>query len=699
MFLLRKIGSLLRGKATPLQIYLAAILGGMLGFVPGFFLRGDLGGGFAQAPALILGLLCLVLVLNANLALFGLVTLLAKLLSYLVLPLTYRLGVLLVDGMPELFRSLANGKVTAWCGFEYYATTGGLVFGLGAGIATGFLANRLLRAVRAGMAKAEANSAAYQRFAGRWWVKLLSWVFLGGGKGKLSWQELAERGGKGLPIRPLGIVLAAVLVGSLWILQQYFSTPILTQTVKSGLEWTNGAQVDLAAAGIDFGSGELRIQKLAITDSQRPHKDLLAADALVGTLDMGELLRRRCVVEVLRAQNARAGTGRSTPGVVFPKPAPEKEPENPAGVPTLDDYLKDYEVWKQRLEQIREWWNKIAGGEAAPATPEEAEQRRQAQEQALGLAKVRAEQLLDQAPAFEIRRIEILGIDYTMDDVRQKYDLVASSLSSAPTLLTTPPKFGLRAQDDGFALELFGKSKTESALGFALALRKLDVDRAFGGVKLKGQAPLRGGTLQIETGGKLTSNQGQALGIDLPVRLQLANTTFALPGAKETPVEQLLLPVGLRGPVTRPSVLLDDTVLKDALLAAGKQELANFVQGQAGKLLGKLPAGLQGVVDLQKPPEQIVGDVKAKAEAEAKAQLDAAKAKAEAEAKAAHDQLAAEAKAAQDKLAAEAAAAKKKAEEEAKKAEEAARKKLEEEAKKRLPGGLPLPGLPGGRNN
>ena len=46
MFLFRKIGSVLRGKATPMQVMFATVLGGMLGFVPGFFLPGDLGGGY-----------------------------------------------------------------------------------------------------------------------------------------------------------------------------------------------------------------------------------------------------------------------------------------------------------------------------------------------------------------------------------------------------------------------------------------------------------------------------------------------------------------------------------------------------------------------------------------------------------------------------------------------------------------------------
>jgi hypothetical protein len=132
----------------------------------------------------------------------------------------------------------------------------------------------------------------------------------------------------------------------------------------------------------------------------------------------------------------------------------------------------------------------------------------------------------------------------------------------------------------------------------------------------------------------------------------MTNTTWALAGAKETKVESLLLPIGLRGPLTRPSVGLDDKVLQQALLNAGKQELANFVQGQAGALLGNAPAGLQGIVDPSKSAAE---------------NLEAAKKKAEEEAK-------------------------KKADEEKKKLEDAAKKKLEEEMKKKLPGGIKIPG-------
>jgi uncharacterized protein (TIGR03546 family) len=245
MFLSRKIGSVLRGKATPFQVMLATLFGGLLGFVPGFFLPGDLGGGFLQAPGLILLLLCCVLVLNANLGVFGLVTLVAKLLSLVLLPVAYTIGTWLVDGpLQGMFEGLVNGKVTAWFGFEYPATVGGLVLGLVFGVGSGLVLNRSIKALRAHMAGLEAGSERYQKYSSKKSVRFLTWLFLGKGKGKLTWQELATQKKLGMPVRITGLLAAVVLVGSLWVIQTWFSTPVLTRVVQDNLQSMNGATVE-----------------------------------------------------------------------------------------------------------------------------------------------------------------------------------------------------------------------------------------------------------------------------------------------------------------------------------------------------------------------------------------------------------------------------------------------------------------------
>src|SRR5262245_41809731 len=158
MVLTRKIGSFLRGKATRGQVFTAALLAGLLGFIPGFILPGKLGVGFMQAPGLILSLFFLVLVLNANLGVFGLVTIVAKLVSYAALPLAVAIGDLLLSAMPGLVRLLANGKVTAWFGLEHPAARGGLVLGLLFGSAAGLLFVQALTRFRRHMAGLEQHS-------------------------------------------------------------------------------------------------------------------------------------------------------------------------------------------------------------------------------------------------------------------------------------------------------------------------------------------------------------------------------------------------------------------------------------------------------------------------------------------------------------------------------------------------------------
>ena len=653
MFLSRKIGSVFRGKATPLQVMLATVFGGLLGFIPGFFLPGDLGGGFLQAPGLILLLLCCVLVLNANLGVFGLTTLIAKLLSLVLLPVSYAIGTWLLDGpLQGLYRGMINGKVTAWFGLEYYATAGGLVLGLGFGLLSGWLLNRSIRALRTHMAGLEESSERYQKYSGKRSVRFLTWLFLGSGKGKASWKELAEQKKLGLPIRLTGVLAAAVLVGSVWVFQSFFSTPILTRTVKAGLEAANGATVDLKAARLGLGDGQVLLEGLAVADSKALDKDLLAADTVTATIDTGELLRKRFVIDQVKATNARGGSGRSVPGIVLPGTPQPPEPPAPPEVPkTMEDYLKDFEVWKQRLAQAREWIEAVAGGDEPAPTAEPTPEQREAdrtQQEAAGLAKVVATHLLDKAPRFVVRNVDIEGISYSINGKADKLDLRARNLSDAPSLLADALKMDLTSQSGELAFGLLGRSATTRDLGFSFLLKALPVDSVFGQLKVGGAPPVRGGTMDLSAKGTLKSLVGKALSLDLPLDVLMKDTTFALAGAKETKVESLKLPIGLRGPMTNPSVSLDDKVLQQALLDAGKAELAGFVQGQAGKLLGGLPTNLQGVVDTDKLLQGDLSGVQAKAEAEAK-------------------RLAEEAR---------------------KKAEDEAKKKLLDEAKKKLPGGL-----------
>lgn len=633
---LRKIGGFLRGKATRGQVLTAAILAGLLGFVPGFFLPSDLGGGFLQAPGLILLLLFAVLICNANLGVFTLVTIVAKLTSLLLLPVSFAIGKALVDGpLQGTFKALANGPVTAWFGLEYYATTGGLVLGLFFGVIAGVLMVKALATYRHRMAQIEAGSTAYQTYSSKWYVRFLSWLLLGKGKGnKITWQELAEGNRKALPVRIGGVIVVVVIAVGLWLFQTKYSTPLLTNGLQSGLLAANGATVDLEKAELDLASGTLRVQNLAVADATALDQNVFAAGLLEAKVDTSMLLRRRLVVESVVASDASSGTKRATPGVLVEPPPPPPPPA--PNTRTLEDYLKDVEVWRGRLRQASEWFEKMTGADQEPPpakdeTPEQKQQRIEQDVADYGLAKVFSQSLRDEGPLVWIKKVELNGIACPSAP-GGTMNLNVTDWSSNAWLMAQPPRIDFRSGDGTLQIGLVGPSKERSGAGIDLSMKGMSLDALMAKVKTGGASPVRGGTVDLAVKGSLMAFRNKSTELDLPLQLTLRDTTFALSGTKETKVEQLLLPIGVRGPVNGPSVQLDDKALADALVAAGKQELANFVNAQAGKLLGGIPA-LDGIIDANKTPGEMVDAAKAKAEAEAKRLADEAKAKAEAEAK------------------------------------------------------------------
>jgi uncharacterized protein (TIGR03546 family) len=625
MLLTRKIGSFLRGNATPGQVFTAAMLASLLGFIPGFVLPGDLGGGFMQAPGLILSLMFLVLVLNANLGVFGLVTLVAKLVSFATLPLASAIGDFLLNGpLQGLAKTLVNAPVTAWFGLHYYATAGGLVLGLVFGLVAGIVFVKSLTTFRTRMAAMEQAGGALVKVSQSRWMRLITWLLLGKRKtGGLSYQELVEGQKKALPVRIGGIVVVAILCASLWIFQSWFSKPILTGNVRSGLMAVNGATVDLGSAELDLAGGSLKLSNLAIADASALDKNLFSAGALEATIDTGALLRRRFVIDRLHSASARSGDARAIPGQLVEKKAPPPPPKPTEGTKTIDDYLKDAEVWKQRLEQAREWIEKLTARPAQPPSQETKEATKKQHEidiATLGHARAAANHLIEGVPSLVIRSIDLEGI--ACDQLGDNADLKISNFSSNAWLMPEPPKFALKTKKGDLAVEFTGPSGAMPGAGIALSLKGLQVDSLFAKIKTSGEPPVRGGTYDIEVAkGSLMTHPGEVTTCELATNVTLKGVTFLIPGSNVTKVDNMTLPLAISGPVTRPNVGIQDKDLSEALMKAGKQELANFVKSKAGKFFNEhgIPGAVGEILDPTKSPSEMVDAAKKKAEEEAAA--------------------------------------------------------------------------------
>ncbi len=590
MFITRKIGPLLRGKLTKNQVFLASMLGCLLGFVPGFVLPGDLGGGFMQSPGLILGLLFLTLILNCNLTLFGFTLVLAKIVSLVLLPVSFFIGEILLDGPTGgLFAMMVNAPVLAWFGLEYYATSGGLVLGALVGLLWGSMLTKGLNAFRRVMAEKEENSEFYKKNSGKRSTRFLTWLFLGK-KSKKSYRELFEAQKKGFPLRITGVVLTGLFIFSLWTLQAFFAGTAIRTAVQGGLEKSNGATVDLANLSLDLAAGQMTLEGLAMADPNQLGKDVFRADKMEIGLGTSALLRRRLEISDLTSIGAKSGAARAEPGELIPVAAPPAPPPAPEGEEskTIEDYIEEAEVWKERLQQASRWMETVFG-ESEEEAPEDREERIEFEIQEVGRARVAATHLIEGSPTLLVRKLTLE--DVTMED-GEVVDIHGANLSSHPHLVSEPASFSIKSRQDRFGLELNLLAGEGGAADAKFFRKGILVDDFAGQIKTAGAPPLQGGTMDLALDGRLESKAG-SVWLDLPLNVTLHDTTLALPSMKPSKVDNFSLPLGLRGPLASPRITIDDDALVNALVASGQAELAKQVQERASKLLGdKIPKDL-----------------------------------------------------------------------------------------------------------
>lgn len=599
--MIRGIAKILRGKATPFQILMACVLGSMIGFVPSL----------QSGAGTLVVLTLLLIILNANLALAALVAGAAKLLSLAIMPVTFQVGRVLLDGPTSgLFRKAINAPGSALLGLEYYTTTGGIAIGLVIGIVLGLLVSGIVRRFRKVIATYEVGSAAFQAFTTKPLNKFIMWVFLGG-KGKGSYSDMLKKR-IGLPIRVTGVVFAVLVVGLLVVSYKYLSGPIVTSFLRAGLERANGATVDLASADIDAKTGTITLTGLAVCDASEPTKDLFRAATLTGDVSGKDLLRKRISMDKVVAVDAMQGATRKVPGVVFRPPAKDK-PDTLPGEKTLEDYIKQAKEWKEKLAQARRWLEEInkrrpdggpTGGPGEKTETLEERLRRLVKEQ--GYTRVVASHLIEGAPTFLVRELEAKGVRVEAASggggggggvlAGQTLDIRGENLSTQPWLVEGAPRVVVTSSGGTLNAEVAAGAASASGAGQTmvnLAVKGMSADLIGSQlIAIGGQPPIQGGTMDVAINANLTD-----LGnIDVPLNVTLRDTTLSLAGAGQAKVAQFTLPIGLKGELDNPRIAIDADTLAQSLMQAGAGELANRVKGEAGKVVDKALEDVKGKV-------------------------------------------------------------------------------------------------------
>lgn len=599
MFITRKLGGVLRGEATPFQLLSASILGGLIGFIP--IVGPDL-----LARLLLLATFgALLAILNANLFLAGLVALGTKLLAMAILPVVYGAGRLLLDGPTQpIFKAAINAPVLALYGLEHYVVSGGLLIGLlvGGGIGLGVVYG--VGRFRRLMASLEEGSERYRHCMSKRWVRVLTWLMLGPGcESKDGYAALLHRR-MGNPIRPLGVAFAVLLVGLGVVLRLFLSEPLVTAAVQRGLERANGATVDLASADLSLGEGTMTLTGLAMADPNALDTNLLEAQTLEVNLATADLLRKRMAFDRVVVRDAAQGSQRRFPGRIIGRP-PEPPPPPAGPGKTIEDYLKDAEVWRDRLAQVRRWIEQVSQRDPdAPAPDGQRREtlnerlRRQVREQ--GYAFVRAEHLVEGAPRVVVRELVIDGVTIAAMP-GDPLDVRGENLSTQPWLLERGGTLSARSRSGALTANLDVAPTGQTTL--AATRTGVDAETI---ASMLAASPISGGRVDLALSANLIGAT-----IDAPLQVTLHNSTLTIPGAGSKRVERFAMPIALRGPIDNPRIAIDEQALADALVQAGARELAGQVREEIGEQLGEEASGaLQRLLggEKKKPEEEPPGD-------------------------------------------------------------------------------------------
>lgn len=577
---LRKIGKFLRGKATPFQIISATVLGALLGSLPGF----------GQGPLLLLLLLFLLIVLNANLFIAALTLLLAKILYLLLLPVYFKVGVWLLEGpLAGPVAALVNAPVTAWFGLDYYVMVPSLVTGAVLGLLVGIGLTRALTGFRRKMASLESGSERYQAYTSKFWVKALAWIFVGGLKGKKSWDELGAKR-VGLPVRPLGIVFVIALGVLVFIGFKLLDETIVTSLVRDNLERVNGATVDIERIHIEPAGNRIVVSKLAMADPENLQTNRFEAEEIVADISGMSLLAKKVVIDSLQVKQPATGTERRLVGRrTMPPPEPVEEPEDGEAI-SIDDYLGQAQVWRERLATVKRLYEKIAPHLKKDREAEEAEgeavgwrERLAQRAEEAGYAAVKAESLIRNSPQLWIRDLEADNLE-----VGGNGDLFAISgdnLATQPALIGERGQLTIRRADDKLELQLQLPS-SEAPASSRLMVRYSDLSVSELEEETGKDLPMEGGSMDITGEGTIDGGV-----LDLPLTVTLNDTTLTAFGSS-LPVDDFPIQVRVYGPLDKPKLSIPKDALQDAIKAGGKKKIEGLIEEKAGdKLKGILPFG------------------------------------------------------------------------------------------------------------
>lgn len=592
----KKIMKTIFGNATPAQIFLACVFGSMLGFLPSF----------SHSPFMYTLLIFLILVLRINLGFAIIVYIVTKILSFIIEPISFHLGVGLLNGFTQpLFKSMVNTPVLAYGGFEYYLVTGGLTIGLIIGIILGIAIAWVFKSVRTKMAGVQEGSELYNKMVNKVWVKILTWVLLGKAANKVDWVKLRDKKFR-QPFRILGVILVAIIIALLFVFQSVLQSKMVTNILKTQLEKANGATVDFDHVNINLAEAKLSLQGLAFANPDNLSEDRFYAKELTTQLNITELLTKRLVIKNLVIDKAETNHPRQTAGKLFaPKPSseptstpsdiiPEKADEKVQKF-QIDKYVENAKTLHSYQDQIKRVIDLVGGDKEAknkaqtetPSQEKAADNSIDEQVRVYGYANVADNALIDNTPTLTVQSLEVKTL--TSDKFSQTLHITAKNIATEPSLLTQPTVITVESTDNNFYATLSDQHKRDAKNTIAFKVKNIDAAPILKQIKFKDNFKLEAKTLDASSNGTWAYTNGSNIAIDLPTTVTFHDLVISSSKFKND-MDSLSLNTKVTNTLTNPVIEFDNSQLQDTLVNAGISQAKDQLQKNLGdKLKDKLP--------------------------------------------------------------------------------------------------------------
>ncbi len=543
MLITRKIGKIIRGNATSSQLILASILGAILGFIPEF----------GKAPGLTVFTILLLLILNANLGFAFFIFGLSRILLFLFVPAIFKTGVFFIENIKWLFSYLINAPVFALFGFEYYLTTGGVIWGIVLGLIFGFLMSYIVKSYRKSMAGKEKNDSRVSVFLNSKPGKFLVSILIGSEK-NIDYEKVLKK--KSFPLRIWGIVVAVIFFLLLIVAQNFFAGNFIKKQIKFLLEEANGATVDIGRAYIDLKAGEFIVTNLAICDPEKPEENLFEADKIVADISALKLLSKRIHFDRVEIKGARIGSKRKKKGKVF-RPIEVKVSRKPASN-ALEYYVANAEELKKKLKKVKYWYKLISKQKRYINlfTYESWEEKLEREAKELGYQNVKAKHLVRKAPTLVIANFKADKVKTYGILKEETLNINMTNISTNPELMNSPPIIIIKSSGN----TLFFKAELgylQSKVGInrlKYRINKIKTDKMLEVVKLKNQSIVKGGTVSIKGDGYILHRKD--IDLDLFLYITIENSTVNLPEIGTQKIDSLTLPVSIGGRMDNPTIKL-----------------------------------------------------------------------------------------------------------------------------------------------